>query len=45
MEDHVENPAWAMRKSHTSRQVLYYRALTLIPVVILLLMVLVVRRR
>ena len=36
---------WNKRKSHSSRQVLYYTALALIPVVILLLMVLVARHR
>jgi serine/threonine-protein kinase len=41
VEDRVELRDWNKRKSHTTRQVLYYGALALIPVVILLLMVLV----
>jgi eukaryotic-like serine/threonine-protein kinase len=45
VEDRVETRDWNKRKSHTSRQVAYYAALALIPVVILLLMVLVSRHR
>ena len=45
VEDRVELRNWNKRKSHTMRQVLYYGALALIPVVILLLMVLVARHR
>jgi len=45
VEDRIELREWNKRKSHTSRQVLYYGALALIPVVILLLMVLVARHR
>src|SRR5260370_24277175 len=43
VEDRPELRNWDKRKSHTSRAVLYYGALALIPVVILLLMVLVAR--
>jgi eukaryotic-like serine/threonine-protein kinase len=45
VEDRVETRNWSKRKSRTSRQVAYYAALALIPVVILLLMVLVSRHR
>jgi eukaryotic-like serine/threonine-protein kinase len=45
IEDRVELREWNKRKSHKSRQVIYYGALALIPVVILLLMVLVARHR
>ncbi|WP_109488362.1 serine/threonine protein kinase [Occallatibacter savannae] len=45
VEDRLETREWNKRKSHTSRQVAYYAALALIPVVILLLMVLVSRHR
>jgi len=45
VEDRMEFRDWNKRKSHTTRQVLYYGALALIPVVILLLMVLVARHR
>jgi serine/threonine-protein kinase len=45
IEDRAELRDWHKRKSHTTRQVLYYGALALIPVVILLLMVLVARHR
>src|SRR4029078_4423326 len=38
VEDRVETRDWNKRKSHTSRQVAYYAALALIPVVILLVM-------
>ena len=43
-ENRIELRDWNKRKSHKSRQALYYTALALIPVVILLLMVLVARR-
>ena len=43
VEDRVEIRDWNRRKSHKSRQVLYYSALALIPVVILLLMVVAAR--
>jgi serine/threonine-protein kinase len=45
VEDRVELRNWNKRKFHSTRQVLYYGALALIPVVILLLMVLVARHR
>ena len=45
VEDRVETRNWNNRRSRTSRQVAYYAALALIPVVILLLMVLVSRHR
>ncbi len=45
VEDRIELRDWNKRKSHTTRQVLYYGALALIPVVILLLMVLVAHRK
>jgi eukaryotic-like serine/threonine-protein kinase len=45
VEDRVEIREWDKRKSHMSRQIVYYGALALIPVVILLLMVLVARHR
>lgn len=45
VEDRAELRDWNKRKSHKSRQALYYGALALIPVVILLLMVLVARHR
>jgi serine/threonine protein kinase len=43
VEDRVELRDWNKRKSHSKRAFLYYGALALIPVVILLLMVLVAR--
>jgi eukaryotic-like serine/threonine-protein kinase len=43
IEERAELRDWRRRKSHTWRQILYYGALALIPVVILLLMVLVAR--
>jgi serine/threonine-protein kinase len=43
IEERPELRDWSSRKSHASRQILYYGALALIPVVILLLMVLVAR--
>src|SRR4051794_18067181 len=45
VEDRVETRNWNKRKSGSKRQVAYYAALALIPVVILLLMVLVSRHR
>jgi eukaryotic-like serine/threonine-protein kinase len=45
IEDRPELRNWEKRKSHKPRAVLYYGALALIPVVILLLMVLVARHR
>jgi serine/threonine-protein kinase len=45
IEDRPELRNWDKRKSHKSRAFLYYGALALIPVVILLLMVLVARHR
>jgi serine/threonine-protein kinase len=45
VEDRPELRGWNKRKSHTSRAVIYYVALALIPVVILLLMILVARHR
>jgi eukaryotic-like serine/threonine-protein kinase len=43
IEERAELRNWSRRKSHVSRQILYYGALGLIPVVILLLMMLVAR--
>ena len=40
IEDRTELRDWQKRKSHISRQILYYAALALIPVVLLLIMVL-----
>jgi serine/threonine-protein kinase len=45
VEDRAELRDWQKRKSHTARKILYYGALALIPVVILLLMILVAHRR
>jgi serine/threonine protein kinase len=45
LEDRLELRDWQKRKSQTSRKILYYGALALIPVVILLLMVLVAHHR
>src|ERR1035437_10192830 len=45
VEDRVELRDWQKRKSQLSRKILYYTALALIPVVILLLMVLVAHHR
>jgi serine/threonine-protein kinase len=44
VEDRPEIVNWQRRKSHLSRKILYYGALAMIPVVILLLMVLIARR-
>jgi eukaryotic-like serine/threonine-protein kinase len=43
IEDRAELRDWQKRKSHLSRQILYYAALALIPVVLLLIMVLAAR--
>ena len=43
VEDRAELRDWNKRKSHTSRKILYYGALALIPVVVLLIMVLIAR--
>ncbi|HWT65954.1 MAG TPA: serine/threonine-protein kinase, partial [Terracidiphilus sp.] len=43
IEDREELRDWQTRKSHLSRQILYYAALALIPVVLLLIMVLAAR--
>jgi len=45
VEDRPELRDWRKRKGHLPRTILYYSALALIPVVILLLMVLVARHR
>jgi serine/threonine-protein kinase len=45
VEDRPEIANWEKRKSHLSRKILYYGGLALIPVVLLLLMVLLARRR
>ena len=45
VEDRVELRDWDKRKSQLSRKILYYSALALIPVVILLLMVMVAHHR
>ncbi len=45
VEDRAELRDWQKRKSHLSRKIIYYTALALIPVAILLLMVLVARHR
>lgn len=45
IEDRPELREWQKRKAHLPRTILYYSALALIPVVILLLMVLVARHR
>jgi hypothetical protein len=45
VEDRTEMRDWQKRKAHLPRKILYYSALALIPVVILLLMVLVARHR
>jgi serine/threonine-protein kinase len=44
VEDRIELRDWEKRKSQTSRKILYYGALAMIPVVILLLMFLVAHR-
>jgi len=45
VEDRVETRDWNRRRSHRTRQVAYYAALALVPIVILLLMVLVASHR
>ncbi|MGA7858780.1 MAG: serine/threonine-protein kinase [Terracidiphilus sp.] len=45
VEDRPELRDWQKRKAHLPRQILYYSALALIPVVILLLMVLIARHK
>jgi len=45
VEDRVELRDWQKRKSQLARRILYYGALALIPVVILLLMVFIAHRR
>jgi serine/threonine-protein kinase len=45
VEDRPELRDWQRRKSHLSRRILYYGALALIPVAILLLMILVAHHR
>jgi serine/threonine-protein kinase len=45
VEDRPELRDWLKRKSHLSRKILYYSALALIPVVILLLMMVMAHRR
>ncbi len=44
VEDRPEIHNWQKRKRHLPRQILYYSALALLPVVILLLMILIARR-
>jgi predicted nucleic acid-binding Zn ribbon protein len=45
VEDRDELRNWQNRKSQSTRKILYYGALALIPVAILLLMILVARHR
>jgi serine/threonine protein kinase len=45
VEDRPELRDWQKRKSQTSRKIIYYGGLALIPVVILLLMILVAHHR
>jgi serine/threonine-protein kinase len=45
VEDRVELRDWQKRKSHLSRKIIYYGALALIPVVVLLVMILLAHRR
>jgi serine/threonine-protein kinase len=45
VEDRIELRDWQKRKSQLSRKILYYSALALIPVVILLIMFLIAHRR
>jgi serine/threonine-protein kinase len=45
VEDRVELRDWQKRKSHLSRKILYYGALALIPVAVLLLMILLAHHR
>jgi serine/threonine-protein kinase len=45
VEDRVELRDWQKRKSHLSRKILYYAALALLPVAVLLIMILLAHRR
>ena len=45
IEDRVELRDWQKRKSHLSRKILYYAALALLPVVVLLIMILLAHHR
>jgi serine/threonine-protein kinase len=45
VEDRVELRDWQKRKSHLSRKILYYAALALLPVAVLLLMILLAHHR
>ena len=45
VEDRVELRDWQKRKSHLSRKILYYGALALLPVAVLLLMILLAHHR
>jgi serine/threonine-protein kinase len=45
IEDRIELRDWQKRKSHLSRKILYYSALALIPVAVLLLMMLLAHHR
>ena len=45
VEDRVELRDWQKRKSQLSRKILYYGALALLPVAVLLLMILLAHRR
>jgi serine/threonine-protein kinase len=45
VEDRIEFRDWDKRKSHLSRKIVYYTALALLPVVVLLLMILIARHR
>jgi hypothetical protein len=45
VEDRPELRDWQKRKSQTSRKILYYGGLAMIPVIILLLMFLVAQHR
>ncbi len=45
VEDRIELRDWQKRKSHLARKILYYCALALIPVVILLVMFLIAHHR
>ena len=45
VEDRAELRDWQKRKSHLSRKILYYTALALLPVAVLLIMILLAHRR
>jgi serine/threonine-protein kinase len=45
VEDRVELRDWQKRKSQLSRKIIYYGALALLPVAVLLLMILLAHRR